>query len=74
MNTTQNKLEDYENKLAMISQEMMRLNELCKFKQEEIDAFKLKEHQLAQKIKDQERWELEIKQLRSGIESKAREV
>jgi len=34
MNKTENKLEDYENKLALISQEMMRLNELVKTKQE----------------------------------------
>jgi hypothetical protein len=40
MNTNQNKLEEFENKLAMISQEMMRLNELVKVKQEEIDAGK----------------------------------
>jgi hypothetical protein len=33
MNSTQDKLEDYENKLALISQEMMRLNELVKTKQ-----------------------------------------
>jgi predicted DNA-binding protein YlxM (UPF0122 family) len=58
MNSTQDKLEDYENKLALISQEMMRLNELVKTKQEEIDMYKMREYQLGQKVKDQERWEL----------------
>lgn len=43
MNNLGNKLEDYENKLAMISQEMLRLNELLKVRQQEIEGFKVRE-------------------------------
>lgn len=74
MNRAENKLEDYENKLALISPEMMRLNELVKTKQEEIDMYKLREHNLSQKMKDQERWELELKQMKSSIDMRSREA
>jgi hypothetical protein len=47
----ENLINDHEKKLALLNQELLRLNEILKDKDEEIHNFKQKEYRLNQQIK-----------------------
>ena len=64
----QNKLHEYENKVVMISQETMRLNELLRSRQEDIDNLRSNESKLNQKLAENERLRYEHDQLISRFE------
>lgn len=63
-----------ENKIAMMSQEMMRLNSILKDKEDEIHSLKQKEHRLNQQMKELGEWEHESKRLKNLLENKAKEI
>jgi chromosome segregation ATPase len=70
----ENLIADHENRLALLNQELLRLNELLRQKDEDNGVLKQKEFKLAQQLKQLQEWEFEGKQLRSGLEAKAREA
>jgi uncharacterized coiled-coil protein SlyX len=49
-------ISELENKLAMVSQELYRLNDILKQKQDEIETARHKEHKLQQQLKEQQQW------------------
>jgi hypothetical protein len=49
-------INDYENRLALVNQELIRLNQILKDKDEEAHANKQREHKLNQQIKEQKEW------------------
>lgn len=53
----ENLINDHENKLALLNQELLRLNEILKDKDEEVHAYRQKEYKLNQQIKEQREWE-----------------
>lgn len=65
-------IRELESKLTMITQEMHRLNELLRQKQDELEAGRQKEFKLQQQIKEQSQWEVENKQLRNTLENRLR--
>ena len=65
---------EFESKITLMSQEMMRLNEVLAGKQEELENLRRREHQLQGKLKEQSQWEFDCKQLRSTLESRQREI
>lgn len=47
----ENIINDYENKLALSSQELLRLNELLREKEDDLNAYKQREFKLNQQLK-----------------------
>lgn len=47
---------EFESKITLMSQEMMRLNDVLKGRQEELEGLRQKEHQMHSKLKEQSQW------------------
>lgn len=67
-------ISELENKLALVSNELMRLNELLRSKEDDIQAYKKREYDLNLKLKAQADWESDNRSLRDQLEGKAREI
>ena len=67
-------IDDLNGKVAIMAQEISRLNEMLRQKQEEIDAGRQREYKLQQQMKEQQQWEFENKQLRGNLENRTREI
>ena len=52
----ENIISDHENKLALLNQELIRLNEILRDKNEENAAYRQREQKLSQQIKEQKEW------------------
>ena len=52
----ENMIADFENKIALLNQELLRLNEVLKAKEEQLHDFKQREFRLSQKLKQQDQW------------------
>ena len=63
----ENILSDYENKLALTSQELLRLNDLLRQKEDDNSSLRQQEFKLTQQLKQLKEWESEGKQLRSTL-------
>jgi len=53
-----------ENRVSVLKEENSRLAEMLGATQQELDHITVREYQLNQKLKDQERWEAELRQTR----------
>lgn len=67
-------LTQHEDKLVLLSNELMRLTELLRTKEDEIQVYKKREYDLNIKLKQQKEWETDNKNLRAHIESKIKEI
>lgn len=65
---------EHEDKLVLLSNELMRLTELLRNREDEIQAFKKREYDLNIKLKEQRQWENDNKNLRAYIQSKTKEI
>ena len=63
-------LTEHEDKLVLLSNELMRLTELLHTREDEIQGFKKREYDLGVKLKEQKEWETDNKNLRAHVESK----
>lgn len=70
----ENLLTDHENKLALLNQELLRLNELLREKDDENSNYRQKEFKTSQQLKLLQDWELEGQQLRTALEAKTRDA
>ena len=70
----ENLIADHENKLALLNQELLRLNELLREKDDENSLYRQKEFKLTQQLKLLQEWEFEGKNLRNSLEGKSREA
>ncbi len=67
-------IEDNENKIVLLNQEILRLNEVLRNMTEEIERYKKIEYDLNLKVRNEKEWEYQNGQLKSSLEQKAREV
>ena len=58
---------EHEDKLVLLSNELMRLTELLRNREDEIQAYKKREYDLNIKLKEQREWENDNKNLRAYI-------
>ena len=65
---------DQQNKIALLNQELIRLSEILKSKEEQLQSARGSEARLGQQLKDLREWEFEGKQTRNALEAKNREV
>lgn len=56
----------------MISNELLRLSELTRAKEDEIQTYKKREYELNVKLKQQKEWDSENKNLREVVEGKGK--
>lgn len=52
----------------------MRLTELLRTREDEIQGYKKREYEFGIKLKEQKEWEAESKNLRAHVESKIKEI
>lgn len=67
-------LADNENKIAMLSQEMLRLNQVLGGKEDELSNLRQTVQRLTQQLKEQAEWENENKRLRQVVDTRTKEV
>lgn len=70
----QSKMEDYQNKFVMLSQENYRLNELLRWKTEEAEKLRQSEKEMRRKYEGSVSWEEENHSLRVQIAIKAKAI
>lgn len=67
-------IHDFENKITLLNQELLRLNQVLKAKEEDLHDFKQREFKLSQRLKEQDQWDHENKQLKTTLENRVREI
>jgi chromosome segregation ATPase len=68
----ENMIGEFENKITLINQELMRLTQVLKDKEDEINGYKQREFKLNQQLKEQQQWEYENKQLRTNLDNRVK--
>lgn len=72
LRNNENVIADYENKIVLINQELLRLNEVLRDKEDQLQNQKNNEFKLTQKLKQLQEWQFQGKQLRQALESKSK--
>ena len=70
----QSLLGDYESKIALITQELQRMNEVLKDKEQQLQAQRNNEFKLSQELKKLQEWEFQGKVLRQTLDAKTKEA
>jgi hypothetical protein len=65
-------LSENENKIAMLSQEMLRLNQVLGGKEDELSNLRQAVQKLNQQLKEQSEWENENKRLKQVVETRTK--
>lgn len=70
----ENVIADNENKIVLLNQEVLRLNDVLTRKNDDLENWKQRDFKLNQQLKAQQEWEYESKQLKSALENRNREL
>lgn len=70
----ENVIADNENKIILVNQELLRLNEVLRNKEDDLQSTRQRENRLKQQIHEQKEWQYNNQQLKGTLDHKQKEI